>query len=279
MIGLPVVAGFVAGLLGASLALVGGRRAAQSPPRALIRENHRGKEVGAVLGIPLVSAGTLGPLLLMFTDSERRAGFAGAALLLLLLLGGAGLWDDLRGDEKQRGFRGHLRAAKGMRLTGGLVKLLLGGTAGLLVSALLIDGALGIVLSGAIIALSANLINLFDRAPGRAGKVALLLLLPLLFVSPIEWRVSAAALIGASIALLPLDLKERGMLGDAGANPLGAMAGLGLALSLPNTGRLVAATLLLAVNVASERWSFSAAIRDVPVLARLDGLGREKKSP
>lgn len=272
----PGIAGAIALLSGGLIAGLLGRVAIRTPPDALVRQNHRGVELGAVLGLPLVAGALLGPALLLATELPARTEVAAAVATLLLLLGGAGLWDDLRGDERQRGFKGHLGAAKGRRLTGGLVKLLAGGISGLIVSAFILDGLLPIVLSGAIVALTANLINLFDRAPGRAGKVALLLVLPLLVLSPAAWKVGAAGLLGALAGVLLLDLRERGMLGDAGANPLGAVAGFGLSLTLSNPGRAAAVIILFALNIASEKWSFSRTIDSVPALSRLDAIGRHK---
>jgi UDP-N-acetylmuramyl pentapeptide phosphotransferase/UDP-N-acetylglucosamine-1-phosphate transferase len=80
------------------------------------------------------------------------------------------------------------------------------------------------------------------------------------------------------VAILPLDLAAKGMLGDAGANPMGALLGLGFVLvSDGSTPVLVAiVTILLALNLVSERVSFSKVIEDTPWLARLDHLGRSK---
>lgn len=275
----PPLAGMIAGVSGGLLAFYLARRAVADPPGSLLRENHRGKSVAAVLGPPLIAAGAVGPALLLTVDIDGVVEVAAGIIALIGSLGIAGLWDDLRGDERQRGFKGHLRAARRLRLTGGLVKLVTGGLAGLAVSAFLIDGAPGILLSAAIIALSANLVNLFDRAPGRAGKVALIFLIPLFLSSPLGWRIGTAGLLGGLLVLMPFDLKEKGMLGDAGANPLGAVIGLGLSLTLANAGRATAAALLLAVNLASEKWSFSRGIKAVPILAHLDALGQNKKSP
>jgi hypothetical protein len=82
-------------------------------------------------------------------------------------------------------------------------------------------------------------------------------------------------MVGALSACLPLDLTEKAMLGDAGANPLGALLGVGLAVSLPAPGRWVAVVALLALNLVSERWSFSAVITTTPWLNRLDQMGRK----
>jgi UDP-N-acetylmuramyl pentapeptide phosphotransferase/UDP-N-acetylglucosamine-1-phosphate transferase len=191
----------------------------------------------------------------------------------------AGLWDDLRGDERPRGFRGHLGALRGGAVTGGMVKLVAGGVVGMLALWVLereVSFAPRVLLGAATIALSANLINLFDRAPGRALKISLLIATPLLLLDA-DWRLLAAGTIGSAVVLLPVDLRARGMLGDAGANPLGAMLGLGLVLSAGGRTWILAAIMvvLLALNLASERWSYSAIIASTPWLARLDHLGRK----
>jgi UDP-N-acetylmuramyl pentapeptide phosphotransferase/UDP-N-acetylglucosamine-1-phosphate transferase len=260
------------------LATVLARRAVKDPPDALLRDNHRGVRLGAVLGGPLVAAGLCGAVALMFSEVDGASRAAGAYVVILLGLGMAGLWDDLRGDERPKGFKGHIGAARSQSLTGGMVKLLAGGIAGSVSSLLLESGLLEVISGAAIVALSANLINLFDRAPGRALKVSLIGLVPLFFVAPALWKVGAAGLAGGVAGLFPFDLRERGMLGDTGANPLGAVIGLGLALALPAGGQAVAVIALLAANLASERWSFSQGIRAVRPLAMLDDLGRQKNS-
>jgi hypothetical protein len=80
--------------------------------------------------------------------------------------------------------------------------------------------------------------------------------------------------LGPVVAVWGHDLGERAMLGDAGANAMGGLAGYLLARSAPLWLLGVLALVLLALNLASERLSFSAVIEKVPVLAWLDGLGR-----
>jgi UDP-N-acetylmuramyl pentapeptide phosphotransferase/UDP-N-acetylglucosamine-1-phosphate transferase len=188
----------------------------------------------------------------------------------------AGAFDDLRGDERPRGFKGHLRAAASLSLTGGLVKLAAGAAAGVVAGLLVADGAAiaEIAEVALLVALMANLVNLTDRAPGRAGKVSVVAAVPLVVFGDPEWGIAAAGLLGALAGCLSLDLSERAMLGDAGANPLGAVLGLGLGLALETTGRLAAIALLLLLNIASERWSFSRAIERVGWLRTLDDIGR-----
>lgn len=266
-------------------ALVGGLAASlwlptaiRAAPASLVRVNVRGREVPAVLGLPLVMGGALG---LGFAYALDRGThyvitthrIALAMVLVLLVSAAAGWADDRRGDEHARGFGGHLKAAARGRITGGLVKIAGVGLAGL-GAGLLLGSGWYVVEVTMLVALSANLVNLFDRAPGRAGKVAVLGAFLLIGLGSGAWAGVAGGMVGALLVCLGPDLRERAMLGDAGANPLGAILGLGLAVSLDRTGRLVAIGLLVAVNLASERWSFSRGIERVALLRSFDRLGR-----
>src|SRR4029078_8164624 len=82
-----------------------------------------------------------------------------------------------------------------------------------------------------LIALAANLGNLLDRAPGRTIKAAAIAYVPLAFVlGEGAGGVAIAAVMGAAFGLFPDDARERLMLGDAGANVIGAVLGLGVVL-------------------------------------------------
>jgi UDP-GlcNAc:undecaprenyl-phosphate/decaprenyl-phosphate GlcNAc-1-phosphate transferase len=264
---------------GAAAALVLTRVRLRAPPPALMRINVSGREVPAVLGDPVVVGGLVGVgIVALAAAAGWRAadtGAIGAAVAVVLAaLGAAGRFDDLRGDEAARGFAGHLRAARAGAVTGGLVKIAAGAIAGLVAGALVAAGV-AIVLTGMAVALAANLFNLFDRAPGRAGKLWLLAAAPLFLLAPVGWAVASAGTLGALLAVFPADLAARGMLGDAGANPLGGVVGLGLATALSPAGLAVAVAVLLILNLISERWSFSRAIERTPLLRGFDQLGRK----
>ena len=250
----------------------------QAPPARLMRTNVSGTRVPAVLGGPHALAALLVLALLQMTAAlgwgaarTNETGLAVAVVIVVMAL--AGTFDDLRGNESARGFMGHLRAAASLSLTGGVVKLASGAGAGL-AAGLLVAGGGAIVEIALLVALTANLVNLMDRAPGRAGKVSLAVAVPLVLVGDPGWVVAAAGLLGALAGCLSLDLSERAMLGDAGANPLGAVLGLGLGVTLETTGRLAAIALLVVLNAASEKWSFSRAIERVGWLRALDDIGR-----
>jgi hypothetical protein len=64
------------------------------------------------------------------------------------------------------------------------------------------------------------------------------------------------------------------MLGDAGANALGALLGLNSVDRLTARGRWAAIGTLAAVTILGERTSLGALIERTPGLAQLDRLGR-----
>jgi UDP-N-acetylmuramyl pentapeptide phosphotransferase/UDP-N-acetylglucosamine-1-phosphate transferase len=252
---------------------------------SLARVNYRKRQVvaglGLVLGLgllvwvaPLAVAVRVDPL------RGVRAGLLGPSGLAVVLAGLAflllGLADDLLEDQGgNRGFRGHLRARASGRLTGGGIKLLGGALAGLLVASLAIPGnrpAWAVLLGGLVVASAANTANLLDLRPGRCAKVFLPLWVVGCLLDP-GGGAWSAGLAGAALAALPFDLREEGMLGDAGANALGAVVGT-LFLAGPMWLLWAAAAVLLALQLASERVSFSRVIEANRVLRAADRLGR-----
>jgi hypothetical protein len=85
--------------------------------------------------------------------------------------------------------------------------------------------------------------------------------------------------LGAAVALLPEDLGERAMLGDSGANALGALLGLAATIRLGRPARLVLLGTVVALTAASEKVSFTKVIAANPVLNRIDMLGRRPAPP
>lgn len=268
--------------------------------------NYRGREVPLGLGIVWVFWGvavaTHQLLAMVFRlPHEYTSSLWFEIVTAVPLVVGAfvfGLIDDAFGSAGHKGFRGHLSALVHGRLTTGAIKLfgigflaLLGaarpafGWDGLTVLTLLHYGAAVLV-----IGLAANTVNLLDLRPGRALKAYTLLV----FVTvPIGlWSLAGAEdalplvstlldgvlvlviALGPVVAIWRYELGESGMLGDAGANAFGMLAGLLLISALPFAGTVVAAAILLGLNLASERVSFSAIIERTPWLAAVDRWGR-----
>jgi hypothetical protein len=129
------------------------------------------------------------------------------------------------------------------------------------------------VLTTGLVAGTANLVNLLDLRPGRAAKAAALAAAAGLG-GPSGSLVAGP--LGASLAVLPADLGERVMLGDCGANAVGALLGLRLAAVPARPARAGALAVVVGLTLASERVSFTRVIEATPVLRELDRLGRRR---
>lgn len=286
----------VTALTGAVVAAVGSR--ALGVPEQLRgpleRTNFHGRTVslrgGVGAAIGAVAAGAAATLLdgPGSATGSRGPSRAGAAALIAAASGGAaGLIDDLDagahdGDAPAKGLKGHLGALARGTVTTGALKIAVIGSGAVVAGAILAEGAgARRIADGAVravvIASWANVHNLLDLRPGRALKAAALLSAPMLAVpgpGGDPTRQAAAGVLSVAAASLPEDLAERTMLGDTGANAVGALVGTAMA-SLPwAPARLAAAGAGTALVLASERVSFSRVIARTWPLALLDSLGR-----
>ncbi|HEY0125508.1 MAG TPA: hypothetical protein VGB58_00055 [Blastococcus sp.] len=265
----------LAGAAAARAALAGAAvltaRPAGAPWR---RTNYAGRPVSLLGGPALATSATASALL------GAPAGTRAAAVLVGTVSGVVGGYDDLAGARpeqvRDKGLAGHLAALRAGRVSAGAVKVAGIGAAAAAAAVLtrrgtgpaaLVDG----VLTTGLVAGTANLLNLLDLRPGRAAKVGALAAAAGLG-GPAGGLVAGP--FGATLATLPADLAEQVMLGDAGANSLGALLGLRLARI---SGRAPRAGLLagvVALTLVSERVSFTKVIDATPGLRELDRLGR-----
>jgi hypothetical protein len=244
----------------------------------VVRPNYRGREIPGAGGL----AFALGPLAAAGA-AAATADFRALPLAIVGLAAGimaaVGLADDVFGARGVKGLFGHLRCLARGRLTTGGLKAITGGVIGLAVGwSMAYPSVPEALLNAALIAMSANLVNLLDLRPGRALKG--FLLLALVAVAADGLAVYLVAPIGIiALAFAPLDLGGRAMMGDAGANALGIAAGIALAAALPLGGRLACVAVLAGIHLYSERHSLSDLIARVPALRRLDRLGRPGDEP
>jgi UDP-GlcNAc:undecaprenyl-phosphate/decaprenyl-phosphate GlcNAc-1-phosphate transferase len=259
----------------------------------VVRENYRGLVLPAAAGIliAVVAALAVGPLAALdeLADSDTLAPEVGAALVFVVGVAMLGLVDDLLEGRRPagaahdpgapRGLRGHAMAAARGDVSTGLLKAL--GALGLALYVLAGDGrsAAEYLVGVGVLVLSTNLFNLLDLRPGRAGKAFVALGAVLTLGSWDTYALQALGLfIGPALVLLPYDLRERAMLGDAGSNVLGAVAGLWLVLALGPTGEAVALAVLAVLTVYGEFRSISAMVDRNPLMRRLDSIGRRSEA-
>lgn len=200
----------------------------------------------------------------------------------LTIVCGLGWTDDLIGKRTIKGLRGHLAAWRYDReITTGLLKAV-----GTWIAALWLTVQTGLwnssILGGftaaLLMSLSTNTLNLLDLRPGRALKI--FLTCGLLAVGCATTVREAAWLLvpafSGGLALLPLDLRGRSMLGDTGANALGFVLGATMAFTWAWHLQAVALVILAGIHILAEKYSLSQLIERVPVLRWLDGLGRNQ---
>jgi hypothetical protein len=199
--------------------------------------NYRGLRLPLVGALVAIGGSRLPPRL--------RLGVAATALL--------GLADDLWSGP-ERGFRAHF----GRGSTTGVAKAV-----GIPVVALATTRS---VRGAVLVSLAANALNQLDTRPGRALKT---------FVAGATLvRGPAKGYLPIAVLLAPYDLREMTMLGDAGANALGAVLGFGSVSKLTARGQILSIAALAALTVAGETRSLGELIERTPGLAHLDRLGR-----
>lgn len=246
----------------------------------LVRQNYAGKLIPTSTGVVLVSC-TFVATVTTIALYGLMTSITGCSLPCLMLVVGSsfiGLVDDMYGSHVSRGLTGHVKAlVREGRVTTGLLKA---GIVWLLaiVAVSLSSGVLSapvVVMDAVLISLTANFMNLLDLRPLRSVKVFFIILGLLLagdFHSPLA--LVPVGLAGSALAGAKDELNEECMLGDAGANPLGASLGYWMALQSSMTAKALVLFFLAGIHVYSERHSLSKTIDKNPVLRIIDRLGR-----
>lgn len=252
----------------------------------LDRTNHRGSVLPTAAGIvvPLAVVTVVAVLLVADAVGRELPWWVGTGTMTLVAAVGfalLGLFDDVAGVGQSGGFRGHLRALRRGQVTSGAAKLVGGAALGIVLAGQVpvvepveVPALAALLRDGAVVALTANLVNLFDRRPGRAVKVATLGFVATAAVSRSAALALPAVGVGAALGVLWPDLRERCMLGDTGANALGGLCGLGLLIAATSgVARWTLLVALVVLNALSEVVSFSTVIDRVAPLRWADRLG------
>ncbi len=248
------------------------------------RPNYRDRPLPCPSGVLVLAASLLALVPLLLIEHLARVAIVDRGLIPVAAytLGVAclGLIDDTLGGARgeggtPRGWRGHGAAILRGELSTGMLKAT--GSLGLALLVASFDhmSTGRWLLAAGVLVLATNLFNLLDLRPGRSIKALVLLGAGLTIgaadVRPL-WMLGL--FVAPALVAGVYDLREYAMLGDTGANLLGALAGLWLVLTLSGTGQLVALALLLAITVYGEFRSISEFIERTPGLRELDSLGR-----
>jgi len=251
----------------------------------LVRRNYAGKLIPTSEGVIFVIAAFWAVMITEIgngiTAQEARMNLS----CLMLTVGSSfvGLVDDVYGSHVSRGIAGHIKAfLKEKRITTGIIKAVviwLLAAVSVTLSAAGIHNLFTLIFDATLISLAANFMNLLDLRPGRSVKAFFIILVLLIAY---DSRSPAApvpvGLAGAVLAGLSDELREQCMMGDAGANPLGAALGYWVAVSLSSFTRVFVLLSLISVHIYSERRSLSKVIDGNSILRFIDRLGRSQHS-
>jgi UDP-GlcNAc:undecaprenyl-phosphate GlcNAc-1-phosphate transferase len=268
---LVIMAALLGGVVGS--VILGSPLGRLGPTARNFRGFHLPVNLGIALGVTIVLTRLL--LLLVIAIAGGSLGLSLVAQLgAVALVFAGGLYDDLQTEPARGVVRQVAMLARG-RISPGVVKLVLALGAGAVAVAAVGGDTAHYLLGVPMIAGFANLGNLLDVRPGRSIKFFLPVAVAMGALGwPSQSMLLTAAAFGGALAMLPADLGERGMLGDAGAYALWVVIGIGLYDAVGTFGLAVALSVVVVLHLVSETMTLSRLIRWFPPLRPIDELGR-----
>ena len=240
-----------------------------------IRPNYKGEMIPVSMGIVFLPMIIINGIILAFFTVD----FISLSCLFLFIFGMmamffAGIIDDTIGNRDVSALKGHFKSLfKGTLTTGGF-KALFGGFVGLIISVSISKDIIDIVVNTLVIALSTNLMNLFDLRPGRAIKVYLVIMITIFFTLSGYIQILPLLILPNVLAYFNFDLKAKAMMGDTGSNVLGISIGILMVLGYTLKVRIVWLVFLVLIHLLTEKFSLTKIIEKNKVLNFIDRLGR-----
>lgn len=240
-----------------------------------LKENFKGKKIPCCMGIILSLSWIIYLLQIFFHTSNVKWLVLAISTWLISFIG---LLDDIFGDNKSKGFKGHvIRFIKNGEFSTGLLKMVSVPVVIFVSSVFLQKEVVESVFYAIFGSLCVNLFNLFDLRPGRCIKVLWIFVMLLSFFMHLDS--TAVVLLTLTIPFFIGDLREFYMLGDAGSNAIGYLFFLFLTNSYSKTYNSpliwTAFVVVFGLNVLSEHISFSKVIEKNTLLNFIDMLGRK----
>ena len=240
-----------------------------------IRPNYKGEMIPVSMGIVFLPMIIINGIIVAFFTID-----AISMLCLFLFIFGmmamffAGIIDDTIGNRDVSGLKGHFKSLFKGKLTTGGFKALFGGFVGLIISVSISKNITDIIINTLIIALSTNLMNLFDLRPGRAIKVYLVIMISIFITLTGYIKILPLLILPNVLAYFNFDLKAKAMMGDAGSNVLGISIGILMAFGYTLNVRIGWLVFLVLIHLLTEKFSLTKIIEKNKVLNFIDRLGR-----
>ena len=240
-----------------------------------IRPNYKGEMIPVSMGIVFLPMIIINGIILAFFTVD----FISLSCLFIFIFGMmamffAGIIDDTIGNRDVSGLKGHFKSLfKGTLTTGGF-KALFGGFVGLIISVSISKDIIDIVVNTLVIALSTNLMNLFDLRPRSTIKVYLVIMITIFFTLSGYIQILPLLILPNVLAYFNFDLKAKAMMGDTGSNVLGISIGILMVLGYTLKVRIVWLVFLVLIHLLTEKFSLTKIIEKNKVLNFIDRLGR-----
>lgn len=241
----------------------------------VIRPNYKGEMIPVSMGIVFLPMLIINGIIVAFFTVD-----AISLLCLFLFIFGmmamffAGIIDDTIGNRDVSGLKGHFKSLFKGKLTTGGFKALFGGFVGLIISVSISKDLVDIIVNTLIIALSTNLMNLFDLRPGRAIKVYLVIMITIFCTLTGYIKILPLLILPNVLAYFNFDLKAKAMMGDTGSNVLGISIGILMAFGYTLYVRIGWLVFLVLIHLLTEKFSLTKIIEKNKVLNFIDRLGR-----
>ncbi len=241
----------------------------------MIRENYRGDMIPVGLGLVFIPTLVINSIILIYSNIvPEKISMIYRILFASIAMSFVGIIDDSLGNRGVTGLIGHFKALFKGSLTTGAFKALLGGFVGLTLAVTLSKSIPNIIVATLVVALSTNMMNLFDLRPGRAIKAYVILAIIIFLASAKFNREVMMLIVPAVLAYFYFDLRALTMMGDAGSNVLGVSIGVFIVSSFDLPVQLVSLVLLVAIHVLTEKFSLTKIIENNKFLNYVDKLGR-----
>ena len=241
----------------------------------MIRENYRGDMIPVGLGLVFIPTLVINSIILIYSNIvPEKIIMIYMLLFASIAMSFVGIIDDSLGNRGVTGLIGHFKALFKGSLTTGAFKALLGGFVGLTLAVTLSKSIPNIIVATLVVALSTNMMNLFDLRPGRAIKAYVILAIIIFLASTKFNREVMMLIVPAVLAYFYFDLRALTMMGDAGSNVLGVSIGVFIVSSFDLPVQLVSLVLLVAIHVLTEKFSLTKIIENNKFLDYVDKLGR-----
>ncbi|QSZ26493.1 UDP-N-acetylmuramyl pentapeptide phosphotransferase [Aceticella autotrophica] len=237
-----------------------------------LRENYKKDLVPACGGILFIPAIFLS--FIVITTIGIKENNIYLFMISIIIMSYIGLIDDLLGDRSVTGLKGHIRSMLHGKLTTGGLKAVMGFLVALYLSINISKNIINIIINTLIIALFTNFLNLLDLRPGRAGKVFIFLSFVFLIIGNAH-PIFLMIMLGIVIIYLPLDLKGKIMMGDAGSNVLGLTIGIASVIIFSFKIRIIILILLILIHTLTEKYSLTKIIEKNKLLNYIDMIGRK----